>query len=194
MPLNDWNFYGASDNLISMDERKTRKSMLEVLLFLSGEPVSASDLKSVTGLPEAEIAELLDELSEEYRERGGGVLVGSLAGGYQMYTDPRYSEWARKFRGTARAQKLSMASLETLAIVAYKQPITKVEIEELRGVNSDGVMKSLLEKRLVKIVGKKEAPGRPMLYGTTREFLQYFGLGDLTELPTLKDLEREEAA
>lgn len=87
-----------------------------------------------------------------------------------------------------------MAALETLAIVAYKQPITKAEIEEIRGANCDGVVKSLLEKRLVSIVGKKEAPGKPLLYGTTRDFLQYFGLNDLAELPTLKDLDREEAA
>jgi segregation and condensation protein B len=177
-----------------MEDRSAQKSMIEVIIFLTGEPVVPSALKDVTGLPEAEIEDLLDELSEEYRERGGGVLIGKLGCGYQMYSDPQFSEWARKFRGTSRAQKLSMAALETLAIVAYRQPITKVEVEELRGVNSDGVMKSLLDKRLIKMVGKKEAPGRPILYGTTREFLQYFGLGDLTELPTLKDLEREEAA
>jgi segregation and condensation protein B len=87
-----------------------------------------------------------------------------------------------------------MPALETLAIVAYKQPLIKAEIEQIRGVNSDGVIKSLLDKRLIKIVGQREAPGKPMLYGTTKEFLQYFGLKDLTELPTLKELTREEAA
>jgi segregation and condensation protein B len=87
-----------------------------------------------------------------------------------------------------------MPALETMAIIAYRQPLTKVEVEEIRGVNADGVIKTLLDRRFIKIVGKKEAPGRPLLYGTTREFLEYFGLKDLTELPTLKDLEREEAA
>jgi segregation and condensation protein B len=177
-----------------MEERKAQKAMLEAVLFLAGEPVAARDLAPATGLSEAELTDLLDELAAEWRERVGGVLVGKLAGGYQMYTDPLHGEWARKFKGTARAQKLSMASLETLAIVAYRQPITKVEVEEIRGVNSDGVMKSLLDKRLIQIVGKKEAPGKPILYGTTKEFLQYFGLVDLTELPTPKDMDREEAA
>ncbi len=108
--------------------------------------------------------------------------------------NPAMTEWARKLMGVVKAQKLSPASLETLAIIAYKQPLTKVEVEELRGVNADGVMKSLLDKRLIEIVGKKEAPGKPILYGTTKEFLEYFGLNSLTELPTLKDLQREEAA
>jgi len=93
----------------------------------------------------------------------------------------------------SEATRLSLAALETLAIIAYKQPIIKAEVEQVRGVNSDGVIKTLLERRLIKIMGKKEAPGKPLLYGTTKDFLQYFGLKDLAELPTLKDLAREEA-
>jgi segregation and condensation protein B len=111
-----------------------------------------------------------------------------------MVTNPEYSEWVRKFRSSHTSTRLSMPALETLAIIAYKQPIIRAEIEQIRGVNSDSAIRTLHEKRLIKIMGRKEAPGRPFLYGTTREFLQYFGLKDLTELPTIKDLIREEAA
>jgi segregation and condensation protein B len=175
-------------------EREKLKSMVESVLFLSAEPLVAEDLKDVLQMKEKDILELLDELHKEYAQRNGGVLIGRVAGGYQMITNPDQGDLIRALRGKVRTQKLSLAALETLAIVAYKQPITKAEVEEIRGVNSDGVMKALLDKRLIKIVGKKEAPGKPMLYSTSREFLQYFGLSDLTELPTLKDLEREEAA
>jgi segregation and condensation protein B len=161
---------------LTVMEENQKKSVLEMFLFLSGEPLTLKELKSATGLEDTEITDLMDELIADYNERGGGVLVGKIAGGYLMYTNPTLAEWALKFRGTVKPQKLSMPALETLAIIAYRQPITKVEIEEIRGA------------------GKKEAPGKPMLYGTTREFLEYFGLKDLTELPTLKDLEREEAA
>ena len=111
-----------------------------------------------------------------------------------MVTNPEYGEWTRKFRTTHLSSRLSLPALETLAIIAYKQPIIRAEIEQIRGVNSDSAIKTLYEKRLIKIMGRKEAPGRPFLYGTTREFLQYFGLKDLTELPTLNEMIREEAA
>ena len=179
---------------ILMEDRSRMKAMLESLLFLSVEPVVLSELRKPLEVHENDLKTLAEELQEEYAARGGGVLIGKVAGGYMMIPNPEYNEWSKKLKGAGRAQRLSMAALETLAIVAYKQPITKAEIEEIRGANSDGVVKSLLEKRLVSIVGKKEAPGKPLLYGTTRDFLQYFGLNDLAELPTLKDLDREEAA
>jgi len=174
-------------------ERDKNKCLIEALLFVSGTPISASEIKSVIGLPEVEIRALMSELIEEYKERNSGILISEIANGYQMHTNPEFGEILKKFAGSQKAQKLSLAALETLAIIAYKQPIIKAEIEELRGVNSDGVIKSLLEKRLIKIVGKKEAPGRPLLYATTSEFLEYFGLKDLSELPTIKDIERQEA-
>lgn len=175
-------------------EVKTGKGLLEAILFLSGEPVTLPELKAATGMPEAELRDFMEELVSEYAERAGGITISTIAGGYQMHTSPEYAEVLRKFRGEARQQKLSMPALETLAIIAYRQPIIKAEVEDLRGVNSDGVIKTLLDRRLIKIVGRKEAPGKPLLYGTTREFLQYFGLENLAELPTLKDLQREEAA
>ena len=171
-----------------------KKSAIEALLFVAGEPVAASDLKGVTELPEAEIKEILEGLAAQYRERNGGVRIIEIAKGYQMVTNPDCARWIRKFRNTNPSNKLSMPALETLAIVAYNQPIIKAEIEQIRGVNSDGVIKTLLDRRLIKIMGRKEMPGRPLLYGTTHEFLQYFGLKDLTELPTIKELNREEAA
>ena len=177
-----------------MDDRQSQKAQIEAVLFLSVEPVSPADLKEVTGLHESDLKAMFDELTEEYAARGGGILIARIAGGYQFIQNPAHSEWVRALRRSDKAQKLSMPALESLAIIAYKQPLTKAEVEDIRGVNSDGVIKSLLDKRLIKIVGKKEAPGKPILYGTTREFLQYFGLNDLAELPTLKDLEREDAA
>jgi len=177
-----------------MTEDKEKKSALEAFLFLSGDVLALSTLKDVTGFPEAEVRKLMTELIEEYRERNAGLMIAEIAGGYQMVTNPDCAEWVRKFKSTQVSNKLSMPALETLAIIAYKQPIIRAEIEQIRGVNSDSAIKTLYEKRLIKIMGRKEAPGRPFFYGTTREFLQYFGLKDLTELPTLKDLIREEAA
>ncbi len=177
-----------------MSHDREHKSIIEALLFLSGEVLGMSSLKDILGLPETEIRNLMNELMAEYQDRKSGLLIVEIANGYQMVTNPDYAEWIRKFRSTHSSSKLSMPALETLAIIAYKQPIIKAEIEQIRGVNSDSAIRTLYDKRLIKIMGRKEAPGRPFLYGTTREFLQYFGLKDLTELPTLKDLSREEAA
>jgi segregation and condensation protein B len=178
-----------------MDESRDKmKAMLEALLFVTAEPLEPKELKQITDMHEKDIKELLDEIAADYEERAGGILVGKVAGGYQMLSNVEHVDLIKRLKGKGRAQKLSLAALEALAIIAYKQPITKAEVEDLRGVNSDGIVKSLLDKRLVKIVGKKEAPGKPLLYSTTREFLQYFGLNDLTELPTLKDMERDDAA
>lgn len=175
-------------------EDRGKKSLVEVLLFLSGEPVTISLLKDVTGMPEIELKKIMEELMSDYRERNGGLFIAEIANGYQMITNPEYAQWLKKFKISNAATKLSVPALETLAIIAYRQPVIKAEIEELRAVNSDGVIKTLLDRKLIKIMGRKEAPGRPLLYGTTKEFLQYFGLKDLTELPTLRDIEREEAA
>jgi len=175
-------------------DNQEKKSLIEALLFISGEPVSPADLKGVVEASDAEIKQLLDELISTYGERNGGLLVIEIANGYQMIANPGYAASIRKFTNTAVSNKLSVPALETLAIIAYNQPIIKAEIEQIRGVNSDGVVKTLLDKRLVKMMGRKEVPGKPLLYGTTREFLQYFGLKDLTELPSIKELSREEAA
>lgn len=171
-----------------------KKSLIEALLFVSGDPVTLSALKNTTELPENDLKQFLDELIMEYKQKDSGILIIEIANGYQMVTNPFYSQWLKKFTNINTSNKLSMPSLETLAIIAYKQPIIKAEVEQIRGVNSDGVIKTLLDKRLIKIMGRKEVAGKPLLYGTTLEFLQYFGIKDLTELPTLKELAREEAA
>jgi segregation and condensation protein B len=176
-----------------MEDRDT-KSVLEALLFLSGEVLVTSAIKDILEIPEAEIKRVMEELITEYRERNTGLMIVEIANGYQMVTNPAYGEWIKKFKTTHLSSRLSLPSLETLAIIAYKQPIIRAEIEQIRGVNADSAIRTLYEKRLIKIMGRKEAPGRPFLYGTTREFLQYFGLKDLTELPTLKEMIREEAA
>ncbi|RMG01996.1 MAG: SMC-Scp complex subunit ScpB [Nitrospirae bacterium] len=172
-------------------DQKGKKSLLEALLFISGDPLGAKEIQKITGFSSGEIGYLMTELMAEYRDRGGGLLIREVAEGYQMVTAPEYAPYLRKLKETSPT-RLSPASLETLAIVAYRQPITKAEIDELRGVSSDGVLKSLLERRLIRIVGKKEAPGRPLLYGTTKEFLLHFGLKDLSELPTIRELSPDE--
>jgi segregation and condensation protein B len=175
-----------------MDDRE-KKSLLEALLFFSGEPLTPAAIKGVTEMDETEIKRVLDGIVADYRALDGGILVAEIAGGFQMVTNPRFAQWVKKLKGSQVSTRLSLAALETLAIIAYRQPIIKAEIEQVRGVNSDGVIRTLLDRRLVKIMGKKEAPGKPLLYGTTREFLQHFGLKDLAELPTLRDMTREEA-
>mgnify|MGYP000224076744 CR=1 FL=1 len=172
-------------------ERTTKKALLEAALFAHGGPVGLKELKEASGLTEGELRELLEELSQEYRERQGGLRISQVAQGYLMHTAAEHGAWAHALGARQARERLSQAALEALAIVAYKQPITKAEVEALRGVDSDGVLRTLLERRLIKVVGRKEVPGKPLLYGTTREFLLQFGLKDLTELPTLKELERE---
>jgi segregation and condensation protein B len=172
-------------------EKERKRALLESILFISGTPLNLKDLQKITEFSTGEISFLINELMAEYRNRKGGILIVEVAEGYQMVSNPEYSQWIKKLKATT-PQKLSIAALETLSIVAYRQPITKAELEQLRGVNSDGVIKSLLERRFVRIVGKKEVPGRPLIYGTSREFLQHFGLKDLSELPTMRDLNPDE--
>ena len=170
------------------------KSAIEALLFVSGNPLSADRLKGI--FEEATVEQIeaqLQALRQEYDDRGAGIMLAEVAGGYQFATRPENAAWIRKFKSVKVSSKLSKPALETLAIVAYKQPITRSEVEAIRGVNIGGIMRNLMERRLVKIVGKKDVPGKPMLYGTTLEFLQYFGLKDLSALPTLREFQELEA-
>lgn len=170
-------------------EDKEAKSIIESLLFISGETVTLDTLRKITEIDKYNTERLVKDLIDEYALRNSGIIIVEVAGGYQMVTNPGSAPWVKKLLSTAVPKKLTQSSLETLAIIAYKQPIIKAEIEAIRGVNSDGVVKTLLERRVIKILGRKEAPGRPLMYGTTPEFLQYFGLKDLSELPTLKEFE-----
>jgi segregation and condensation protein B len=175
-------------------EANRNKAILEALLFASGEPIAISTISKATSLNEQDIREIMRQLTADYRNRNAGIVIAEIADGYEMVTDPELAAWIRRMKNIHVSNKLSQPSIETLSIIAYKQPITKLEIDQLRGVNSDAAVKSLLDKRLIKIIGKKEAPGRPFLYGTTNEFLQYFGLKNLTELPAIHDFFNTEAA
>lgn len=175
-------------------EDQQLKSAIEALVFVSGNPLSLNKLKDIFDEASAEQIEAqVKMLQQEYLDRGSGLMLAEVAGGYQLATRPEHFGWVRKFKSVKVSSKFSKPALETLAIVAYKQPITRSEVEAIRGVNIGGIMRNLMERRLVKIVGKKDVPGKPMLYGSTPEFLQYFGLKDLSALPTLKEFQELEA-
>ena len=165
------------------------KAILESFLFVSSEPVSLERLRRA--LPEEDAQEVraaLSDLEAEYEARGGGFFLARVAGGFQLRTRPACGEYIRRFQ-QAQPMKLSKAALETLAIIAYKQPALRSDIEHVRGVDSGGVLRFLMEKKLVRVLGRKDIPGRPMIYATTRKFLELFDLNDLSDLPSLKDIQ-----
>jgi len=163
------------------------KSTLEALLFVNERPISANELIEIIEISRKDIENILDELILEYKERQSGICIVKIAGGYQMCSTPDNEIWVKKMYQEKNKQKLSLACLETLAIIAYKQPATRIEIEAIRGVNADGVVRKLLELGLIKIAGKKDVIGRPFLYITTRKFLEYFGINSLEDLPKLEE-------
>jgi segregation and condensation protein B len=164
------------------------KAIVEALIFASPDPVTPKALGKLLDTETREdIDAALEALKADY-ERPGGLQLVEVAGGYQIVTRPELHEWVRRLFHERTTQKLSVAALETLAVIAYKQPITAPEIAEVRGVNAAGVVSTLMERKLVKIVGRKQVVGRPFLYGTTREFLERFGLNDLSDLPKVEDM------
>ncbi|MCU0823756.1 MAG: SMC-Scp complex subunit ScpB [Leptospira sp.] len=178
-----------------MEDRVYTKGLIEALLFLSSDPVKLSSLSKSTGLEKPELREILDELILDYQEKEGGFLLREIAGGYQFITNQKYSEVLSHIFKDKKRETLSRGTLDTLAIIAYKQPVTLTELDEIRGVSSRAMVASLISKKLVKAVGQKEVPGRPTLYGTTNEFLLHFGLSKLADLPTpveVKELRFEE--
>jgi segregation and condensation protein B len=177
-----------------MIERSEMEAALEAILFVSSEPVPRTKLLELFDEEDrAQAAEALEAVLARYAEGDGlggrGVLVEDVAGGVRLATRPEVVGWLRRFFDVSGGTKLSMAALETLAIIAYRQPITGPEIQELRGVSAVGVLKTLLERRLVRITGRKEVVGKPFLYGTTKEFLVHFGLNTLKDLPPLEEFE-----
>ena len=164
------------------------KAIVEALIFAWPEPVTVKTLiKLLDSEPKEEVVAAVEALKKEY-DRPGGLQMVEVAGGYQIVTRPELHEWVRRLFHERTTQKLSVAALETLAVVAYKQPVTGPEITDIRGVNTAGVLGTLLERKLIKIVGRKQVVGRPFLYGTTREFLERFGLNDLSDLPKVEDM------
>jgi segregation and condensation protein B len=164
------------------------KAVVEALIFASPHPLTPRELGQVlNGVPREAWREAVSELQAEYARDGRGLQLVEVAAGFQITTRPEYNDWIRELVDPQKPTRLSIQALETLAVIAYKQPATLPEIIELRGVKSGGVIKTLLEKRLIKIVGRKEVVGRPILYGTTKEFLLHFGLKDLAELPKIEE-------
>jgi segregation and condensation protein B len=165
-----------------------KMAIIEAILFASEAPLTAERVAEI--LPETEkreITALLEKLVQDHETRGGGFCLMEVAGGYQFRTRQDMAPWIRKLKA-ARPAMLSPAALETLAVVAYRQPLVKSEIDRIRGVDVSGALKGLLDKKLVRIVGRKDVPGKPIIYGTTRKFLEVFNLRDLSELPTLREL------
>lgn len=176
------------------NKKEQIKGIIESLLFIAEKPISTKILLTILNISESHLKEIIFELMEEYKLRNSGIIIIKIEDSYQMVTNPEYAEWIKIFQKIHTHNKLSEQALETLAIIAYRQPITKAEIEKIRGINSDYAIKSLIEKKLIKIVGKKELPGRPFLYGTTKEFLKLFGISSLNELPGLTDFQKINAA
>ncbi len=164
------------------------KSVIEALLFASDKPLPMEKIRAaLDNMDAATIRGMLEELKDEYEKSERGVRIVEIAGGFQLVTAPSFAPFLKKLYKDRHAEKLSKPALETLAIIAYKQPLTKLEVESLRSVNVDGVFSSLVDRGLIRVVGRKKAPGRPKVYGTTAQFLEYFGLKSLEELPKMEN-------
>lgn len=164
------------------------KGIVESLLFVSQEPLPLQRLVMVIGdVTKTEVSAALRILEEELEKQGRGIRLVEVAGGFRLVTKQEYAPWIKRLDKAKSTPKLSRSALESLAIIAYKQPIVKAEIEEIRGVETSGVVRTLLERKLIRIVGRKEVPGRPIMYGTTKYFLEHFGLNDLSQLPPLRE-------
>ena len=164
------------------------KAIVEALIFASPEPITLKALaKLLDQEPKEDIEAAIAAVKVDY-ERPGGLQIVEVAGGYQIVTRPELHDWVRRLFHERTTQKLSVAALETLAVIAYRQPVTAPEIAEIRGVNTAGVLNTLVDRKLIKIVGRKAVVGRPFVYGTTHEFLERFGLYDVTDLPKVEDM------
>src|SRR2546421_4898447 len=168
-----------------------RKAALEAIIYAADEPATIEQLATTLGEEKLAVQASLDELVASYAADERGIEVRAVAGGYKMYTKPQHHDVVRRFIKSLRPPlRLTMPALETLAVISHKQPVTAPEIQEIRGVNTSGVLKTLLDKRLISTAGRKEVIGRPILYRTSKEFLMRFGLSDLDELPSLKEFEQ----
>ena len=178
----------ADDEPLSTPQSQAeRAAVIEALIFVSDEPLSVKTIADVLREDKDVIRESVAAMAEEFNARNGGLQLREVAGGWQLATRPEYHEHVRAFLKTRPSAKLTIASLETLAVIAYRQPVTVPEILEIRGVQSPSAIKTLLDKKLIVAKGRKETVGRPMMYGTSKEFLMQFGLKDLSELPSVED-------
>ncbi|MFN0157865.1 MAG: SMC-Scp complex subunit ScpB [Bacteroidota bacterium] len=175
------------------------KQILEALIFATDEPLNAKEILAIfytldegerpRRLNEDAMLKAIEELNVEYQQTGRGFRIVKVAGGYQFATQQQFAPWLGKMLKEKSKRKLSISALESLAVIAYKQPVTKPEVEAIRGVNADYVLRTLLERNLITIVGRAATPGRPLLYGTTQDFLKHFGINDLSELPKPREIE-----
>ena len=178
---------GVHSQTEAIDAREL-KAILEAVLFVSPEPMPVARLMSILGMvSRAEVVQALGLLTHDLDQDGRGIQLVQIAGGYRLVTKQEYGPWLKRMDKAKAAQKLSRSALESLAIIAYKQPLVRAEIEEIRGVETSGVLRTLCERKLVRIVGRKDVPGRPIMYGTTKFFLEHFGLQDLSQLPPLRE-------
>ena len=170
-------------------DRSEQKALIEALIFASDTPLTADKIKQVVeNVTKKEIEGIIAELQNDYEQQARGFQIKEVANGYQFRTQPAFSSWLKKLK-KSKPFRLTQPTLETLAIIAYKQPITRLEIEKIRGVDTGGVIKTLLEKRLICIAGRKNVPGKPFLLGTTKTFLEIFSLENLSSLPAIKEVE-----
>lgn len=170
-------------------EREKIESVIESLLFVAGEPLSLKRICDIVSeAPRAEVRAALEELTRKYESEQSGLRITEVAGGYQLQTIPDNANWVGRLL-QSRPVRLTRASIETLAIIAYRQPVTRPEIEEVRGVDSGGVLKTLLEHGFIRISGRKDVPGKPLIYATDKRFMEFFRLKSLAELPTIRELE-----
>jgi segregation and condensation protein B len=165
-----------------------RRAVVEALLFASSKPLSMDNLSEASGIDKAGLKEVLAALQKEYSSDSRGFSLEEVADGFQLRSDPRFSAQIGKLFAARSRRRMTRSSLESLSIIAYRQPATRAEIEHIRGVDSGAVLKTLLSLSMIRILGRKEGPGRPILYGTTRDFLEYFGLRDIESLPTLEEV------
>jgi segregation and condensation protein B len=181
----------AADEPVAVDVPDAQlRAVVEAVIYVTDEPLTADQIATALQQPAAKIGRVLEELTAEYNSSDHGLMIREVAGGYKMSTKPEHHEAVRAFvKNLKPPLKLSLAALETLALIAYKQPITAPEIMEVRGVQGAGVLKTLLDRKLIATAGRKTVLGKPILYKTTKEFLVQFGLKDLSELPTLKEFE-----
>lgn len=189
MPQESTDIQEQADSKPTDEQAAHIKGVIETILFVNEKPVTLEQIKGVLETVTAnEMKKAVKELQDELGARKGGVKIIEIAGGYQMLSNPAYAGYVREFYKTKHKEKLSKPALESLAIVAYKQPVTRADIEAIRSVNSDGIVTHLLDKELIKVVGRKDTPGNPFQYGTTRQFLEYFGLKSLQDLPKLEEI------
>lgn len=179
----------VAEEVPSISATRELRGILEALLFISADPLPMNRIVSLLGaVSKQEVEHALLSLKHEYEQEGRGLHLAEIAGGYRILTKPDYAPWIKRLEKVKAPPRLSRSALESLAIIAYKQPIVRAEIEQIRGVETSGVLRTLLERKLVRIVGRKEEPGRPIMYGTTKFFLEHFGLRDLSQLPPLREV------